>query len=116
MGDPKITVWQEFQQGLLKALIWLGYISIGVMAKLAFDSRTQTLTRRQVIVKTVLSIFVGYLSAYICEQTGHLKFIGVIVPVCTLLGEAIVLYAMHNWRQIANKVLPAWFQEKKQKQ
>ena len=116
MGDPKITLWEEFQQGFLKALIWLGYISIGVMAKLAFDSRTQTLTRRQVIVKTVLSIFVGYLSAYICEKTGHVKFIGVVVPVCTLLGEAIVLYLMNNWKQIANKILPAWFQNKNVKQ
>jgi len=113
MGDEKVTLWQEIQQGALKALIWGGYISIGVFAKLAFDSRNNVLSRRQVIVKTILSIFIGYLSAYICEKTGQLKWIGVIVPVCTLLGEGIVLHIMNNYKQWFAKWLPTWINQLK---
>lgn len=113
MGDEKVTLWNEFTQGMIKAAIWFGYITIGVVAKLAFDSRNNVLSRKDIIIKTVFSIFIGYLSAYICEKTGNLRWIGVIVPVSTLLGEGIVLYIMSNWKTILNKILPAQFQFKK---
>jgi hypothetical protein len=111
MGDEKITIWQELTQGLGKATLWIGYISLGVMAKLAFDSRNNTLTKKQIIVKSVLSIFCGYLAAVICENMGYTNWAKVIVPVSTLLGEALVLYVMNNWRSFVNKLLPAWFQQ-----
>lgn len=111
MGDEKITLWQEITQGIGKAAIWFGYISIGVMAKLAFDSRNNVLTRRQIIIKSVLSIFSGFMAAVICEKTGNQEWGKVIVPVATLLGEALVVYVMNNWRTFISKLLPAWFQQ-----
>lgn len=113
MGDPKITLWEELGQGLQKIIIWMAYISIGVVTKIAVDSRANSLTWRQIFVKSVLSIFAGVMAAVFCENTGYVKWAKLIVPVSTLLGEAIVLYLMHNWKQIANKVLPAYFQNSK---
>jgi len=112
MGDPKITIWEELSQGFSKALIWLSYISIGVMAKLAFDSRLHTLTKKQIIIKTVLSVFVGYIAAVICETAHYTSWIKIVAPVSTLLGESIVVYTMTNWRQWANDFLPKWFRPK----
>lgn len=113
MGDSKITFWQEITQGLGKGLVWLGYISIGVIAKLAFDSRANQLTRRQIIVKSVLSMFAGYVAAVVCENTGKGHWIKVVAPVATLLGESIVLYIMTNWKKWVAKFLPGFIEEKK---
>jgi len=94
------SVWQEIVQGAGKILTWLAYISIGVFAKLAFDSRQVKLTRRSIIIKTVLSIFCGFVAAQICEQTGHISYIGWICPVATLLGESIIVYLMTHWKAL----------------
>lgn len=111
MGDNhQPTTWQEIVQGLTKGLVWLGYISIGVMAKLAFDSRKAQLTKKQIVVKSILSIFTGYLAAVLCEQYGYIQWAKVIVPVSTLLGEGIVMYIMTNWKKWANKIIPPIFQ------
>ncbi len=113
MGEPKQTIIQELVQGIEKAFVWLIYITVGVVAKLAFDSRSNQLTRRQIIVKSVLSIFAGYMSAVACEYFGYEKLGKLIVPVATLLGESIIVYLMTNWRKIADNILPAWFKTKK---
>jgi hypothetical protein len=84
------------------------------MAKLAFDSRKAQLTKKQIIVKSVLSIFTGYLAAVICEQYGYTQWAKVIVPVATLLGEGIVMYSMTNWKKWLNKLLPPIFQFNKE--
>jgi hypothetical protein len=83
---------------------------MGVMAKLAFDSRTQTLNTRQIIIKTVLSIFVGILTAILCENNGMEKLGKVLVPVATLIGEGIVVWIMNNWRNVIVNWLPSWAQ------
>ena len=112
MGD-KNTIVNEFIQGFEKALIWLAYITVGVLAKLAFDSRNEHLTRRQIVIKVTLSIFAGYMASVACEATGYTKFAGLIVPVATLLGEGFIVYLMKHWQQLAAKVLPWWFGKKK---
>ena len=74
MGDPQTTFWQEVGQFFGKAAVWVGYaiyISIGVLAKLALDSRSNKLTKKQIVIKSVLSIFAGYLAAVICEYYGY---------------------------------------------
>lgn len=109
MGEPKQTVVQEFMQFIEKGLTWLIYIAIGVMAKLAFDSRSSQLSRRQIIVKAVLSIFVGYMAAVVCEIYHYNRWAKLAVPVATLLGEGIVVYLMSNWKTMLSKIMPAWF-------
>jgi len=116
MGDPQnSTWWQEIIQGLAKGLVWLMYITIGVMAKLAFDSRNNQLTRKQIIVKSVLSIFCGYLAAVLCENLHYGNWAKVVVPVSTLMGEALVMYFMSNWKQFISRFIPGFFQSKENK-
>lgn len=112
MGDTKTTLWQEITQGLPKLMIWLGYIGIGIIGKLAFESRANRLTKRQIIVKTSLSIFAGVLAAIVCENLGYEKWGKIIVPVVTLIGEGLVVYIMTNWRKIAAKLFTGWFDKK----
>lgn len=115
MGDNhQPTTWQEIIQGLSKALVWLVYISIGVLAKLAFDSRKTQLSKKEIIVKSVLSIFCGYIAAVACEQFGYENWAKLVVPVSTLLGEGIVMYVMTNWRKWLNKILPPILQSNKE--
>lgn len=110
-----ITWWQEVIQGLGKGLIWFFYITLGVLAKLAFDSRSNVLTRKQIIVKSVLSIFCGYIAAVLCENLNYGNWAKVVVPVSTLMGEAIVMYVMSNWKFFLNKFLPGSMQSTKDK-
>lgn len=111
MGDTKTTLWNEIVQGVGKGLVWIAYISIGVIAKLAFDSRSNKLTTRQIIIKTVLSIFVGVLAAIVCENLHYDMWGKVIVPVSTLIGEGVIVYVMSNWKKILINWLPSWAQK-----
>ena len=65
MGDTKTTIWQEIMGGLGKVFIWASYILVGIVGKLAFESRANKLNRQQIIVKTSLSIFAGAMAAII---------------------------------------------------
>ena len=109
MDDQQTRFWHEVGQFFGKAMIWLAYISIGVIAKLAFDSRNNNLSRRMIIIKSILSIFCGYIAAVICENYGYVSWGKIIVPVSTLLGEGIVVYFMSNWKSLANKFFTAFF-------
>ena len=112
MGDPKTTIWQEFWIGVAKFGTWIVYISIAVFAKLAADSRVAKLTKRDIVIKTVLSVFAGVIAAIICESL-KTKWWKVIVPVATLLGEGIVVYIMTNWRRLLSKIIPGWLDDEK---
>ena len=108
MDDPQ-RIWQEINLFITKALGWLVWIIMGVAAKIAVDSRTERLSRRKIIIKAVLSIFVGALAAVICENKGYEDWGKVIVPVCTLIGEGVVVYIMTNWKRLGEKFLPSIF-------
>lgn len=110
MGDSRTSIWwEELGNFFGKAGMVFTYIAIGLVAKLAADSIGGKLTRRQIIIKAALSIFAGYIASIICENTNNQKWQGVIIPVATLLGEAMVVWTMANWRPILAKVLPRWF-------
>lgn len=109
MGDTHTQFWQEIWQGVSKALVWLWYITIGVVVKIALDTRTEKLTLKKIFIKVVFSVFVGWLATIICIKFGYIKVAGIVVPVATLMGESLVLYFMANWKSIFNKLLPGWF-------
>lgn len=114
MSD-KTTLWQEVTQGAGKVLTWILLITLSVIAKLAADSRVAKLTRRDIIIKTILSVFVGVVAAIACESFSIEEWGKVIVPVSTLLGESIIIYTMANWTIILNW-LPEWMKKKKEKE
>jgi hypothetical protein len=116
MGDPQTTFWQEAQIFLTKALGWLVWITIGVAAKLAFDSRAKQLTKRDVIIKSILSIFCGYLAAVLCDKYGYEEWGKIVVPVATLLGEGVIMYVMTNWKKWIDPFLPPLFRQVKKKE
>lgn len=119
MGDPRTTIWQEVSQGAGKIIMWMVLISGAVIAKLAADSRVAKLTRRDIIIKTILSVFIGVLAALYCEEFGYQKWGKIIVPVSTLLGEGVVVYGMTNWRKLLSKLMPNIFpttEKKKQEE
>lgn len=103
----------EWAQGLAKAALWLTYISIGVIAKLAFDSRNDQLTRKAIAIKSILSIFVGYISCVTCENLGYSNWIKFVCPVTTLLGESLLIWAMTNWYDVLSRYFPKIFPKKK---
>ncbi len=111
MGDPK-TEGKDLVEGLAKAMMWLAYMAIGVIGKLAFDSRNSILTSRAIIVKSVLSVTVGAMSGLACEALGHESWEKLVIPVSTLLGESLLVYLMTKWKVALEKYIP-WLKDKK---
>lgn len=112
MGDPKAQ-GTDIVQALAKAMMWLGYMAVGVIGKLAFDSRNSILTARGIILKTILSVAVGIMSGLACEALGHEAWEKLIIPVSTLLGESLLVYVMVKWKTALEKFLP-WLKDKRE--
>lgn len=111
MGEPTNTAGENGQL-IGKFLAWLGYIALGIMAKLAIDSRTAKLGWRQIVIKVMLSLFAGALACFTCEAFHYMRMAPIVVPVATLLGEAIALYIITNWSYWVEKYFP-WLKRKK---
>lgn len=109
MGDPQTTFWHELEIAFSKALGWLVWVTIGVAAKLAFESRIKKLSWKEIAAIVVISVFVGYLANLICKKTGYEDWGGIIVPVSTLLGQSIVNFVLTNWEKWIDKLLPPIF-------
>lgn len=108
MGNPQATVWQEITQGIGKFLMWMAYILIGVVAKLAFDSKSHKLSRKELVIKFFLSTTVGVVTALSCNALGAVKTGIILVPVMTLIGESLIGYIVANWQALLSKVAPGW--------
>lgn len=105
MGDPKQTLWQEITQGIGKIMMFLSYIAIGTIAKIAFDSRTNKLTWKQIGIKSALSICAGAIASVMCQKWGFEKWAMLIVPTSTLIGEGLFGYVISHWEAVADKFL-----------
>jgi hypothetical protein len=108
MGDPQTNIWQELNVALTKALGWLIWVTIGVAAKLAFESRTKKLSWREIIVIVVISVFSGYIANAVCNKTGYRDWSGVVVPISTLLGQSLMNWVMVNWKNYLEKWADKW--------
>lgn len=106
MGDPNTSLSQEIQIAFSKALGWLVWVTIGVAAKLALESRTKKLSWKEILIIVIISVFVGYVSFKIINKTGYEDWGGVIVPVCTLLGQSLINFFLTNWERWLDKLLP----------
>lgn len=112
MGDPK-TQGTDIVQALAKAAMWISYMAVGVIGKLAFDSRNSILTARAIILKTVLSVVIGIISGLACEALGHEAWEKLIIPVSTLLGESLLVYVMTKWKTALERFVP-WLKDKRE--
>lgn len=79
---------------------WIIGITVGVAAKLAFESKTRILSKKEKIVIVVISAFIGYLTALYWDYKGWDNTIKIAVPVATLVGEGVVEWAMDNTKTI----------------
>lgn len=95
MGDPK-TQNQEFWPLVGKVLMAGAYIAIGMIAKLAIDSRQEKLSKWQIIFKVCIMFFAGFVSFVACDASGHIKWAGVVTPIATMLGETLAMYILNN--------------------
>lgn len=86
-------------------LKFIAWISLGIAAKLAMDSKDRSLTKRDIVIKTVLSVFVGYLTAVICDIYEQDELSKLLVPVGTLMGETLTAYFMRNWKMLFKSVI-----------
>lgn len=115
MGDTKTTAWQEITQGFGKVLVWLSYIVMGVIVKIAFESRTTKLTNKLIAIKVLLSVVAGAIASVACNTWGFEKWAMIIVPVCTLIGEGVFGYVIVNWSKVADFFLNVFLKSKSKK-
>lgn len=95
----------EIAEFFIKNLALLPSLLIGVVAKLAIDSKAKKLTRKDIVIKTVLGCFVGYVVCKWLESHEREAEIKIYVPVATLLGESLVMWLIQNTGQILNALL-----------
>jgi len=95
----------ELSEFIVKNAAFLLSLVIGVTGKLAIDSKNKKLTTKDIIIKVVLSIFVGYIVGSYLESHGMEKDMKIYVPVSTLLGESVVGWIIQNANKILNVVL-----------
>lgn len=91
---------KEITEFLIRTGTWFFWIGIGVAAKLAFDSKARTLTKKEKAIKIVISAFVGYMTAQFFEYKNWQEAIKVAVPIATLVGESAVEFVMENGKTI----------------
>lgn len=90
----------QFFQFIMKNSALLVALSIGMVAKIAIDSRARKLTKRDVVIKIILSAFVGYtVGTYLQDHNMASKVVWV-VPLATLAGESFILWFMVNFNKI----------------
>lgn len=95
----------EFIEFLSRFGAWALWISIGVTAKLAFESRRKALTAKEKVIKVIISAFAGYMVALYWDYKGWDDTIKIAVPIGTLVGESIVEYFMENSKSIIKGIL-----------
>jgi hypothetical protein len=106
--EPK----DEVTNFLAKVAMWIGLMGIGIIGKIAFDSRNSMLSSREIILKSILSVVMGTMSGLACEALGHESWEKLVIPICTLLGESLLVYVMIKWKVVIEKFLP-WLKDKK---
>lgn len=95
MGEQPNTRY-DFWETVGKVLMAAGYITLGVIAKLAIDSRQVKLTRWQIIFKIAIMLPIGFCSFMACYATNRVLWAGVVTPISTMLGEPVALWILNN--------------------
>lgn len=109
MKEGLAQFFNEVIQFITKNSALLVALSIGMVAKIAIESRARRLTKRDVFIKIILSFFVGYLAGKYLQDHGMENKIKWVVPLATLAGESIVLWVMVNSNKIFAFIAKKWF-------
>jgi len=101
------NIANEIGEFVVKNMALLLSLLIGITAKLAIDSKTKKLTKKDVIIKVVLSVFLGYVVGSWLESHGRGNEVKIYVPIATLMGESLVGWMIQN----ASRILTAMFEK-----
>lgn len=76
--------------------IFILQISLGVGAKIAFESKKRSITIKYVLSSFIIACFVGYVTDRFCTKQGWENVRGIAVPVMALISESFVKYLYEN--------------------
>jgi len=79
-----------------KILSWLLPSILGVSTKLAYESKSKTITKLRVVTSFVMAVFVGYLCDKMCTYYKWSEVRGIIVSIGALASETIVQHMLEN--------------------
>jgi hypothetical protein len=93
IGDEVVEFFVRFGS-------WIMGIIIGVSVKLAFESKRRKLTMKEKVIKTIISIFAGYIAGVYWDYKGWEESMKLAVPIATIIGESVVEFIMENSKTI----------------
>lgn len=111
----KHNFWDEVAEFLAKNVGLIISILMGTAVKIAIDSRSKKLSKKDIAIKVVLSFFVGYLTAVYLESHNMEDKVKFVVPIATLIGESLVIWFMQNSKKIIEAIVYSYFPRKDEK-
>lgn len=101
-----MDVLSDFITLLTKGWVYIAGVAAGVVAKVSTELlMKRKLSFMQWLAIVGVSVFFGYLSAVWCDGNGWQTQGRYIVPLCTLMGEKIMIYLSANYRRIGDAIL-----------
>lgn len=104
--------WSEIGEFFARNIVLITSLIMGTAAKIAIDSRIKKLSKKDILIKVVLSFFAGYLSSIYMTNHGWEQQSKWAVPLITLLGESIVMWIMANSKRMIENVVYIVFPNK----
>jgi len=88
-------------------------LTVGAILKASVDYKTKQLKLWERIINVLLSICVGWISWRFLRAVNLEKYIGVVVPLCTLLGETFTLWIITKATDFFNSMYEKYIPKKK---
>jgi len=105
--DPdKLQMWAKILAGM-------SYVVFGATARVAYDSQTRKLTRREIVIKFILCCWTGSMAYKACIVFGWSGYAGVIASGAALIGDFIIKRILVEWGDYLFAIFP-WLKKKKQ--
>lgn len=92
---------------LLWSKIWLSVIAIavGIIGKFSYDmSIGKKYTKTAFFGSLGVCIFIGYITATICQARGWITLGSILTPIATALSLDLFRGLMQNWKKFYNKL------------
>lgn len=105
----KSKFWADFWVFLAENFKWIIPTTIGMGAKLAIDSKSKKLTRREVVIKIVIGFFSGFVVSWYLITHGMERTAMWAAPLATMGGEGVLLWLTINSPKLYRFFAKKWF-------